>query len=180
MKAGAGVHCCPKPCLHPHEVEEAASPFLLEPCAFYNRWYDSYDVVMASCWHFYHPFCITKLAESQNSCVTCKEVFAPTWWTSFGFQKMQLEDDAARLALDKSAGELSDTLEYSFGIRSPMCKYPQSLFFFNSATGLGFDWTGASSPLKVQRFLGMNLTHCSEFASFLDNFLLYLNMCIVD
>jgi hypothetical protein len=78
MKAGAGVHCCPKPCLHPHEVEEAAGPFVLEPCAFCNRWYNSYDVVMASCRHFYHPFYITKLAESQNSCVTYKEVFAPS------------------------------------------------------------------------------------------------------
>jgi hypothetical protein len=138
MKVGTGVHCCPKPCLHPHKVEEAAGPFVLEPCAFYNRWYNSYDVVMASCRHFYHPFYITKLAESQNSCVTCKEVFAPSWWKSFGFWKMQPEDDVARLALDRSVKELSDTLKSSFGIRSPMCKWPHSIFFFNSATGCKF------------------------------------------
>ena len=102
LKAGAGVHCCPKLCLHPHEVEEAAGPFMLEPCAVCNRWYNSYDVVMASCRHFYHPFCITKLVESQNSCVTCNEVFAPSWWALFGFQKMQPGEAATRLRLDKS------------------------------------------------------------------------------
>jgi hypothetical protein len=124
LKAGAGVHCRPKPCLHPHKVEEAAGPFMLDPCAVCNRWYNSYDVVMASCRHFYHPFCITKLAESQNSCVTCNEVFAPSWWTSFGFQKMRGREDAAMLALDKSVCELSDTMKCSFGIWSPMCKKP--------------------------------------------------------
>jgi hypothetical protein len=51
---------------------------------------------------------------------------------------MQPEDDATRLALDKSVGELSKTLKTSFGIRSPMCKWPHSVFFFNSATGCKF------------------------------------------
>jgi hypothetical protein len=128
LKVGAGVHCCPKPCLHPHEVEGFAGPFMLEPCAVCNRWYNSFDVVMASCRHFYHPFCITKLAETQNSCVICNEVFAPAWWTSFGFRKMQPGEDAARLALQKSVCELSDTMKCSFGIRSPMCKWPHSFF----------------------------------------------------
>ena len=127
LKAGAGVRCCPRPCLHPHEVEEAAGPFMLEPCAVCNRWYNSYDVVMASCRHLYHPFCITKLVESQNSCVTCNEVFAPSWWASFGFQNMQPGEDATMLRLDKSVCELSDTMKCSFGIRSPVYKWPHSV-----------------------------------------------------
>jgi hypothetical protein len=88
MKQGGGVACRPKPCLHPDMPEEGGFAFELEPCSFCNRWYTSYDVFMASCKHFYHPFCITKLVDTDNTCVTCKETFHPAWWASFGFRPL--------------------------------------------------------------------------------------------
>jgi hypothetical protein len=75
MKQGGGVVCCPKPSLHPDVPEEGGFAFELEPCSFCNRWYTSYDVIMASCKHFYHPLCIVKLVDTDNSCVTGKETF---------------------------------------------------------------------------------------------------------
>jgi hypothetical protein len=63
MKHGRRVLCYPKPCWHPDQPEEIQGSFQLKPCSFCNRWYNLYDVVIASCKHFYHPFCITKLVD---------------------------------------------------------------------------------------------------------------------
>ena len=78
MKLGGGVACWPKPTLHPDVPEDGfGGLFELEPCSFCNRWYTSCDVVMTSCRHFYHPFCITKLIDTQDYCVSCKKSFDP-------------------------------------------------------------------------------------------------------
>ena len=66
MKEGVGVACWPKPSLHPKMPKEVEGLFELEACSFCNRWYSSFDVVMASCKHFYHPFCIAKLIILKN------------------------------------------------------------------------------------------------------------------
>jgi hypothetical protein len=73
--------------------------------------------VMASCKHFYHPFCISKVVDTHNSCVACKATFHPTWWNSFGFYPLQidLQDDVGKICLVKSMEELSDTLKDNFG-----------------------------------------------------------------
>ena len=78
MKSGGGLACWPTPTIHPHMPEDEEGSFHLDPCSFCNRWYNSFDVVMTSCKHFYHPFCITKLVDTQNCCVTCEKPFHPT------------------------------------------------------------------------------------------------------
>jgi hypothetical protein len=55
LKRGGGIVCCPKLTIHLDLPEEVLGSFDLEPCSFCNRWYTSFDVVMASCKHFYHP-----------------------------------------------------------------------------------------------------------------------------
>jgi hypothetical protein len=117
MKSGGGISCWPKPTFHPHMPEDEGSSFHLDPCSFCNRWYNSFDVVMTSCKHFYHPFCITKLVDTQNFCVTCKKPFHPAWRKSFGFREFQsnLQDNAGKTSLAKSMEELSEMLKDSFG-----------------------------------------------------------------
>jgi hypothetical protein len=88
MQHIGGMACWQKPCLHPDLPEEIGGAFELEPCSFYNRWYTLFDVVMVRWRHFYHPFCITKLAKTQNSCIICKETFHPAWWRLFGFRSI--------------------------------------------------------------------------------------------
>ena len=124
MQQGRGVGCWPKPCLHPHLPDEAGIVFELEACSFCNRWYTSFDVVMASCKHFYHPFCIAKVAETGNACVICKETFHPAWWRSFGFRSRQsdVQDAGALSSLARSMEELSDTLKDGFGIPIAECE----------------------------------------------------------
>jgi hypothetical protein len=86
MKEGGGVANWLKPYLHPEVPEDGIGVFELEACSFCNRWYTAFDVVMSSCKHFYHPFCVAKLVETQILCVICKEQFHPVWWRSFGFR----------------------------------------------------------------------------------------------
>lgn len=133
MKSGGGILCWPKPILHPHTPEDEGGSFHLEPCSFCNRWYNSFDVVMTSCKHFYHPFCIAKLVDTQNFCVTCEMPFHPAWRKSFGFRELQsdLQDHGGQTALVKSMEELSETLKDSFGAPIRECEscYPHFVFF---------------------------------------------------
>ena len=115
MKSGGGSACWPKPTIHPHMPKDEEGSFHLDPCSFCNRWYNSFDVVMTSCKHFYHPFCITKL----------------------GFRKPQcdLQDSGGKSALAKSIEELSELLKDSLGapLRECKCCYPGFIFLcFNS------------------------------------------------
>ena len=108
----------------PHPTLNSRKKFMdffdLEPCLFCNRWYRAYDVVMASCKHF-----ITKLVETKNCYVTCKEPFHPTWWTSFGFPLLQsdAQGDVAMTSLTKSMEDLSETFKDNFGLPILECKF---------------------------------------------------------
>jgi hypothetical protein len=81
-------------------------------------------VVLASCKHLYHPFCIAKLLESRKECVVCKEAFHPSWRRSFGFRSLEtdVQDDAAKALVAKSMEELSGSLKDSFGLPVQDCK----------------------------------------------------------
>jgi hypothetical protein len=139
MKDGGGVVLWPKPCLYLDLPEEVGGAIELDPCSFCNRWYTSFDVVLASCKHLYHPFCIAKLLESQKECVVCKEAFHPTWQRSFGFRSLQANvlDEAAKASMAKSMEELSGSLKDSFSLpiqdckRIPVLSIPVSLNLFS-------------------------------------------------
>ena len=124
MKSGRGISCWPKPNIHPQFQEDEGGSFHLEPCSFCNRWYNSFDVVMTSCKHFYHPFCITYLVDTQNECVTCEKPFDPAWRKSFGFRDLEAvqEDIGGKNALAKSIEALSETLKDSFGAPPRECE----------------------------------------------------------
>ena len=85
MKTGAGVSLWPRPVVH---AQGSGDDTLLElqPCSFCNRCFSSYVIVVASCRHMYHPFCIASLCGKENKCVTCGELFHLNWWRSFGFR----------------------------------------------------------------------------------------------
>ena len=124
MKEGGGVANWPKPCLHLEVPEDGVGVFELEACSFCNRWYTAFDIVMASCKHLYHPFCVAKLVETQNSCVICKEHFHPAWLRSFGFRSPLSDAEGAvgAKAITRSMEELTESLKDSFGIPIPECK----------------------------------------------------------
>jgi hypothetical protein len=115
MKNGRGVVCYPQPALHPNQPEDGHTLFELKPCSLCSRWYNSFDVVMFSCKHFYHLFCISKLVDLQHSCVTCNEPFHLEWCRSFGFFALpsDCEDQDTKVCRAKSLEELTDNVGVS-------------------------------------------------------------------
>jgi hypothetical protein len=115
MKNGRGIVCYPQPALHPIQPEDGHTLFELKPCSFCSRWYNSFDVVMSSCKHFYHPFCISKLVDLQHSCVTCNEPFHLDWCRSFGFSALPSdhEDQDSKVYRAKSLEEFIDNVGVS-------------------------------------------------------------------
>jgi len=107
MKASSRVAMWPRPLLHDHTPEDDTH-LDLQPCSFCNRFFSAFDIVVASCRHMYHPFCIASLCSKKNQCVTCGEIFHPGWWRSFGFRELdsKLQEKAVELGLSKV---ISDT-----------------------------------------------------------------------
>jgi hypothetical protein len=104
--------------MHLDLLEEVGRAINLDPCSFCNRWYTLFDVVMASCKHLYHPFCIAKLLESQKECVVCKEAFHPLWQRLFGFRLLgiDVQDHATKASMSKNMEELSGSMKDTFGL----------------------------------------------------------------
>lgn len=124
MKAGAGVSLQPRPILHTH-VPEDITHLELHPCSFCNRFFSACDIIVASCRHMYHPFCIASVCSKKNKCVTCGELFHPGWWRSFGFRDLdaELQDKATELDLPKVIEDLKLTLREDSGVQVPNCEY---------------------------------------------------------
>jgi len=51
----------------------------------------AFDIVVASCRHMYHPFCIASLCSKKNRCVTCGELFNLGWWWCFAFKDLDVD-----------------------------------------------------------------------------------------
>jgi len=80
MEKGGGLALWPKPALHPPmPIDAYVNPptLQLHPCVFCNRDYPYFDIVVASCKHIYHIFCVVAVTDLQNRCTRCDEVFHP-------------------------------------------------------------------------------------------------------
>lgn len=94
MENGGGISIWPKPILHPLLAKDGfdnLSYVDINPCGFCNRGFHCFDVVLTSCRHAFHPFCISEVARTGNKCVVCEELFHPDWWRSWGFRGVDEE-----------------------------------------------------------------------------------------
>lgn len=99
MEEGARLSVFPRPL--PHGNNEWDNTILeLQPCSFCNGRFSFFDIIVASCRHLYHPFCIASLCGKQNRCVTCGELFHRSWWPSFGFKNLEVELPETIVELD--------------------------------------------------------------------------------
>jgi hypothetical protein len=64
---------------------------LVKPYGFCNRGYHCHDIVVASCKHTFHPFCLGELLRVNNKCFVCAQVFHLDWWHSWGFQEEDVD-----------------------------------------------------------------------------------------
>jgi hypothetical protein len=73
--------------LHPSFVGDVNSYHVihLKPYEFCERGYTFYDVVVTSCNHTYHPFCLGEMLKNENKHLVCKDLFHLEWWTNYEF-----------------------------------------------------------------------------------------------
>ena len=124
MKVGAGVSLKPRPISH-SDVPNDITNLELHPCSFCNKFFTACDIIVASCRHMYHPFCIASLCAKKNRCVTCGELFHPGWWRSFGFKDLdaKLQDEVTELDLPKDIDDLKLTFREDTEVQVPNCEY---------------------------------------------------------
>jgi hypothetical protein len=105
MAKGGGLSLWPKPTLHPlcPRDDDFLPQIQLRPCGYCKQWFHCFDVVVTSCKHTFHPFCLAESLRSSNNCVTCGQILHPDWWTSFGFraQDDDMQGHARSLELEE-------------------------------------------------------------------------------
>jgi hypothetical protein len=106
---GGGLSCWPKLILHPPFLGDADGSIhiQLHPCGFYKLWYHCFDLVITSCKHTFHPYCLDESLKTSNHCFTCGHILNPNWWTTFGFRGQDDEMQARALELKLPAFEKS-------------------------------------------------------------------------
>jgi hypothetical protein len=129
MLQGGGLSCWPKPTMHPlcPLNDDVVTHIQVRPCGFCKQWYHCSDIVVTSCKHTFHPFCLAASLRNSNVCSTCGQILHPDWWTSFGF-RAQDDDIQARstaLKLDEVHDAMIQSLRASAAAASPPCKVPK-------------------------------------------------------
>lgn len=124
MNTGGGVSTWPRPVLNTNTPEDDTH-LELQPCSFCNKFFSTFDIVVASCRHMYHPFCIASLCSKKKRCVTCGESFHPSWWRSFGFRDFDLDsqEQAVQLDLPNVVSDLKLSLQEDSGFMGPNGEY---------------------------------------------------------
>jgi hypothetical protein len=75
---------------------------LIKTCPICFKWFTTNDIVVASCGHMYHPFCLFTHLQTLITCVVefCPDhVFHPDWWWSMGINILLEEQMQASLDL---------------------------------------------------------------------------------
>ena len=84
MVDGGGMSFWPKPIIHPEQPNEDETNFLIiRPCGFCGGSFHCYDIVVTSCKHTFHPFCLGAMLSDGQECCVCKTTLRLHWWRSF-------------------------------------------------------------------------------------------------
>ena len=89
-KVGAGSMLHPHPMLYECEAGDASiSALKISSYVVCRYGFEFNDIVVASCWHFYHPWCGATHFKGSNVCADqeCGQIMTPDWTKSFGFKE---------------------------------------------------------------------------------------------
>lgn len=98
MRFGFGVSTFPLPIIHPCRQKDSRNVILIKACPICQEWFTTNDIIVASCGHTYHPFCLYTHFQSSDSCAVefCHEPFLhPDWWLSMGINPLLEEQIVA-------------------------------------------------------------------------------------
>jgi hypothetical protein len=84
---GGRMSFWPKPIIHLEQPNEDETNFLIiRPCGFCGGSFHCYDIVVTSCKHTFHPFCLGAMLSDGQECCVYKTTLYPEWWRSFGIR----------------------------------------------------------------------------------------------
>jgi hypothetical protein len=100
----------PKPNLHFKDaLKDNNNTFIfVKPCGFCNQGFHCMDVVITSCKHTFHLFCLGAMLKESNKCYICNVKLHPDWWTSWGFR--ELDDELLELAKEMNLNQARDDI----------------------------------------------------------------------
>ena len=86
LKTGLVDSFSPTPIQRPKEFEKNNLVYV-EDCPLCGESFHCNDIVVSSCGHTYHPFCMSSHSLKSNKYIAdfCNEHFDPSWRLSFGF-----------------------------------------------------------------------------------------------
>ncbi len=92
MHLGFGLSTFLVPIVHPckHEKHDR-NVILIKTCPICFEWFIANNIVVASCGHTYHPFCLFTHLQTSITCVVkfCLDpILHPNWWQSMGISPL--------------------------------------------------------------------------------------------
>ena len=150
LKTGVVDTFSPSPIQRPQDFEKYPIVYV-ENCPVCGEGFHCNDVVVSSCGHTYHPFCMTSHSMKSNKCIAdfCEEHFDPIWRLSFGFAEPPKQELSRDVIDDRlcSGGMLAERHNSFLLLEN----------FFISVGRLGFFFTGQCTrmafPLAYFLFL---------------------------
>lgn len=115
MRNVGGVFFWPNPILHlaPHFASNCIGFITIQSCGFCNRSYHCHDIVVTSCKHTFHPFCLREFLKGTNKCIICGQTLHLDWCNSWGFRETneKMANLAIKLDLDAQWEWMKESLK---------------------------------------------------------------------
>jgi hypothetical protein len=89
-KRYSGIRLYPHLLVYPVESQEPRADYLkMIPCIFCKCSFLHSDIVITSCRHLYHPWCVAIHFRYHSTCIdgTCGARISPEWFLNFGFHE---------------------------------------------------------------------------------------------
>ena len=101
----------PTPIERPKDCKKHSLVYI-EDCPLCGQGFHCNDIIVASCGHTYHPFCMNIHSSKSNKCIVefCNEDFDLKWRLSFGLPELEKPDSSPNVihASPSSGGMLSN------------------------------------------------------------------------
>ena len=101
LKTGLLDSFSPTPIQRPKDSDKNTLVYV-ENCPLCGEGFHCNDIVVSSCGHTYHPFCMSSHSSKFNRYIAefCDEDFDPNWRLSFGFAELTKHDSSPNVIHD--------------------------------------------------------------------------------
>jgi hypothetical protein len=98
-----GVCTFPLPIVHLNkQAKDSRSLILVKAFPLCQEWFHANDIIVASCGHTYHPFCLFSYIKNSTCCAVefCHEPMHLNWWVNMGLGPLLNEHEIVVVQLN--------------------------------------------------------------------------------